>query len=93
MVPAPAPDPPEAVDPAVRAVGFTGSLAGGLALRRLAASRPGVIPVYAEMGTVNTVVVTPSAVGSPHDDDGTDPVPPPVYRLVRRATGRETVEA
>ena len=47
--------------PAVRAVGFTGSLAGGLALWRLAASRPEVIPVYAEMGTVNTVVVTPSA--------------------------------
>jgi NADP-dependent aldehyde dehydrogenase len=46
--------------PAVRAVGFTGSLAGGLALWRLAASRPEVIPVYAEMGTVNTVVVTPS---------------------------------
>lgn len=47
--------------PAVRAVGFTGSLTGGLALWRLAASRPEVIPVYAEMGTVNTVVVTPSA--------------------------------
>jgi NADP-dependent aldehyde dehydrogenase len=47
--------------PAVRAVGFTGSLAGGLALWQLAASRPEVIPVYAEMGTVNTVVVTPSA--------------------------------
>ena len=47
--------------PAVRAVGFTGSLAGGLALWRVAASRPEVIPVYAEMGTVNTVVVTPSA--------------------------------
>jgi acyl-CoA reductase-like NAD-dependent aldehyde dehydrogenase len=42
-------------------VGFTGSLAGGLALWRLAAARPEVIPVYAEMGTVNTVVVTPSA--------------------------------
>jgi NADP-dependent aldehyde dehydrogenase len=47
--------------PAVRAVGFTGSLAGGLALWRPAASRPEMIPVYGEMGTVNTVVVTPSA--------------------------------
>ena len=68
--------------PAVRAVGFTGSLAGGLALWRLAAARPEVIPVYAEMGTVNTVVVTPSAaaerpaeiaagfVGSPRRVDG-----------------------
>jgi NADP-dependent aldehyde dehydrogenase len=47
--------------PTVRAVGFTGSLAGGLAMWRLAAARPEVIPVYAEMGTANTVVVTPSA--------------------------------
>jgi acyl-CoA reductase-like NAD-dependent aldehyde dehydrogenase len=47
--------------PAVRAVGYTGSLAGGLALWPPAAARPEVIPVYAEMGTVNTVVVTPSA--------------------------------
>jgi NADP-dependent aldehyde dehydrogenase len=48
-------------DPGIRAVGFTGSQAGGLALWRLAATRPEVIPVYAEMGTVNTVVVTPAA--------------------------------
>ena len=48
-------------DPLVRAVGFTGSQAGGMALWRLAATRPEVIPVYAEMGTVNTVVVTPAA--------------------------------
>ncbi|HEX4831414.1 MAG TPA: aldehyde dehydrogenase family protein [Trebonia sp.] len=47
--------------PGVRAVGFTGSQAGGLALWRLAATRDEVIPVYAEMGTVNTVVVTPDA--------------------------------
>jgi len=48
-------------DPGIRAVGFTGSQAGGLALWRLAATRQEVIPVYAEMGTVNTVVVTPAA--------------------------------
>ena len=48
-------------DPGIRAVGFTGSQAGGLALWRLAATRHEVIPVYAEMGTVNTVVVTPAA--------------------------------
>lgn len=48
-------------DPGIRAVGFTGSQAGGLALWRLAATRREVIPVYAEMGTVNTVVVTPAA--------------------------------
>jgi NADP-dependent aldehyde dehydrogenase len=47
--------------PQIRAVGFTGSQAGGMALWRLAATRHEVIPVYAEMGTVNTVVVTPAA--------------------------------
>lgn len=43
------------------AVGFTGSQGGGLALWRLANERDVVIPVYAEMGTVNPVVVTPEA--------------------------------
>ncbi|GAA1874760.1 aldehyde dehydrogenase (NADP(+)) [Pseudonocardia ailaonensis] len=51
--------------PGIAAVGFTGSQAGGLALRRLANERETVIPVYAEMGTVNPVVVTPSAVAEP----------------------------
>ncbi|GGM83313.1 aldehyde dehydrogenase family protein [Dactylosporangium sucinum] len=41
------------------AVAFTGSQSGGLALWRLANERPVVIPVFAEMGTVNPVVVTP----------------------------------
>lgn len=45
----------------IAAVGFTGSQAGGLALWRLANERDVVIPVYAEMGTVNPVVVTPAA--------------------------------
>jgi NADP-dependent aldehyde dehydrogenase len=48
-------------DADVSAVGFTGSQAGGLALWRLANERPVPIPVYAEMGTVNPVVVTPAA--------------------------------
>jgi len=47
--------------PAISAVAFTGSQSGGLALWRLAASRDVVIPVYAEMGTVNPLVVTPGA--------------------------------
>ncbi|MFN8029981.1 MAG: hypothetical protein U0Q10_06525 [Dermatophilaceae bacterium] len=38
--------------PEIAAVAFTGSEAGGLALHRLAATRPIPIPVYAEMGTV-----------------------------------------
>lgn len=44
--------------PEVAAVAFTGSQAGGLALWRLANQREVVIPVFAEMGTVNPVVVT-----------------------------------
>jgi NADP-dependent aldehyde dehydrogenase len=44
----------------VAAVAFTGSQAGGLALWRAANEREVVIPVYAEMGTVNPVVVTPA---------------------------------
>lgn len=43
------------------AVAFTGSQAGGMALWRLANEREVVIPVFAEMGTVNPVVVTSSA--------------------------------
>ena len=42
----------------VTAVAFTGSQTGGLALWRIANEREVVIPVYAEMGTVNPVVVT-----------------------------------
>ena len=42
------------------AVAFTGSQRGGLALWRLANEREVVIPVFAEMGTVNPAVVTPS---------------------------------
>ncbi len=41
------------------AVAFTGSQRGGLALWRIACGRDVVIPVFAEMGTVNPVVVTP----------------------------------
>jgi NADP-dependent aldehyde dehydrogenase len=48
--------------PAVRAVGFTGSLRGGRALFDAAAARPDPIPVYAEMGSVNPVFVLPSAL-------------------------------
>lgn len=44
----------------IEAVAFTGSQNGGMALRAIAEQRERVIPVYAEMGTVNPVVVTPS---------------------------------
>jgi 2,5-dioxopentanoate dehydrogenase len=48
--------------PAVRAVGFTGSLRGGRALMDLAASRGHPIPVFAEMGSVNPVFILPHAL-------------------------------
>lgn len=48
--------------PAIRAVGFTGSLTGGRALFDLAAARPDPIPVYAEMGSLNPVFVTAAAL-------------------------------
>jgi NADP-dependent aldehyde dehydrogenase len=41
--------------PLVKAVGFTGSRAGGRALMDAAAARPEPIPVYAEMGSINPV--------------------------------------
>lgn len=48
--------------PVIKAVGFTGSYAGGRALMDLAASRPEPIPVYAEMSAINPVVMLPGAV-------------------------------
>ena len=48
--------------PATKAVGFTGSLAGGRALFDTAAARPVPIPVYAEMGSLNPVFVLPGAL-------------------------------
>lgn len=50
--------------PAIRAVGFTGSIPGGTALMRLAAARPEPIPVYAEMGSSNPLVVLPAALAA-----------------------------
>ncbi|WNI34505.1 aldehyde dehydrogenase (NADP(+)) [Streptomyces sp. ITFR-6] len=49
-------------DPRIRAVGFTGSRAGGLALTRAAAGRPVPVPVYAEMSSVNPVFLLPGAL-------------------------------
>ena len=47
-------------DPRIAAVGFTGSRAGGLALMQHAAERARPIPVYAEMSSVNPVVLMPN---------------------------------
>ncbi|WP_035483810.1 aldehyde dehydrogenase (NADP(+)) [Gaetbulibacter saemankumensis] len=48
--------------PRVKAVGFTGSISGGRALFDLAAQRPEPIPVFAEMGSINPVVITGKAL-------------------------------
>ncbi|MEX1383082.1 aldehyde dehydrogenase (NADP(+)) [Lutibacter sp.] len=47
--------------PAIKAVGFTGSISGGRSLFNLAAQRPEPIPVFAEMGSVNPVILLPNA--------------------------------
>lgn len=49
-------------DPKVKAVGFTGSIKGGRALFNLAAERAEPIPVFAEMGSINPVVLLPKAL-------------------------------
>ncbi len=51
-------------DPAIKAVGFTGSQSAGIALMRTAAARPEPIPVYAEMSSLNPVFVFPGALNS-----------------------------
>jgi NADP-dependent aldehyde dehydrogenase len=48
--------------PEVKAVGFTGSIRGGRALFDLAAQREEPIPVFAEMGSINPVVMLPNAL-------------------------------
>jgi alpha-ketoglutaric semialdehyde dehydrogenase len=50
--------------PRVKAVGFTGSRAGGLALVKIASERPEPIPVYAEMSSINPVVLLPDALAT-----------------------------
>ncbi|ALM06868.1 aldehyde dehydrogenase [Sediminicola sp. YIK13] len=46
----------------IKAVGFTGSIKGGMALYKLAAERKEPIPVFAEMGSINPVIALPSAL-------------------------------
>ncbi len=46
--------------PAIKAVGFTGSFKGGKALMDAAAARPEPIPVYAEMSSINPVIMLPA---------------------------------
>lgn len=54
--------------PEVKAVGFTGSIRGGRALFNLASQREEPIPVFAEMGSVNPVVILPKALKNRGDE-------------------------
>jgi alpha-ketoglutaric semialdehyde dehydrogenase len=53
--------------PAIRAVGFTGSLAGGRALFNLCAARPDPIPFFGELGSVNPMFLMPAALAARGD--------------------------
>lgn len=53
--------------PAIEAVGFTGSLAVGRTLFDAAGRRPRPIPVYAEMGSANPLVILPGALSARGD--------------------------
>ena len=50
--------------PRIKAVGFTGSLAGGRALFDLCAARPEPIPFFGELGSVNPMFLLPHALRS-----------------------------
>jgi alpha-ketoglutaric semialdehyde dehydrogenase len=50
--------------PRIQAVGFTGSRRGGLALVEIAAKRPEPIPVFAEMSSINPVLLMPHALAA-----------------------------
>lgn len=56
--------------PLIRAVGFTGSLAGGRALFDLCAQRPEPIPFFGELGSVNPMFMLPNAVAARGEDLG-----------------------
>ena len=50
--------------PLIKAVGFTGSLAGGRALFDLCAARPEPIPFFGELGSVNPMFLLPEAMAA-----------------------------
>ncbi|MGV6957647.1 aldehyde dehydrogenase (NADP(+)) [Pseudomonas chlororaphis] len=49
-------------DGRIKAVGFTGSRSGGVALMQIAAAREEPIPVYAEMSSINPVLLLANAL-------------------------------
>ncbi|WP_225551155.1 aldehyde dehydrogenase (NADP(+)) [Sphingobacterium bovistauri] len=51
-------------NPKIKAVAFTGSFQGGMALFKIGANRPEPIPVFAEMGSLNPVIAMPEFLQS-----------------------------
>lgn len=70
-------------NPFVRAVGFTGSYAGGMALAELARQRADPIPVFAEMGSINPVFLLPGAL-----ETGSTALADRVYSSVTASLGQ-----
>ncbi|RJE87863.1 aldehyde dehydrogenase (NADP(+)) [Paracoccus onubensis] len=56
--------------PLIKAVGFTGSLAGGRALFDLCAQRPEPIPFFGELGSVNPMFLMPEAMAARAEEIG-----------------------
>jgi 2,5-dioxopentanoate dehydrogenase len=50
--------------PLTKAVGFTGSFKGGMALYKMAMERDEPIPVFSEMGSVNPIVILPETMAA-----------------------------
>jgi len=50
--------------PFTKGVGFTGSLVGGKALHDIAQQRPEPIPVFAEMSSINPVILLPNTLAT-----------------------------
>jgi 2,5-dioxopentanoate dehydrogenase len=48
----------------IKAIGFTGSRAGGMALMKIAAQRREPLPVFAEMSSINPIYLLPAALGA-----------------------------
>ncbi|MEU0851283.1 aldehyde dehydrogenase (NADP(+)) [Streptomyces flaveolus] len=67
--------------PLVKAVTFTGSEAGGMALYRRAQQRPDPIPVFTEMTSVNPTFVLPGALAARAAEIGTGLVQRGMYNV------------
>ncbi|NLR59003.1 aldehyde dehydrogenase (NADP(+)) [Chitinophaga polysaccharea] len=54
--------------PGIKAIGFTGSFKAGMAIFEAANKRPVPIPVYAEMGSINPVLLLPAKLEAAASD-------------------------